>query len=493
MNEFETGKSAENTAECLTDQSKYDRADVIMAFAALLFGVFVAVGKPVQYLGITMTICCIVFLAALLVYLKAVGRSIDGGTKACIALCAVDSLPFVLFENDVLKALNLLFFAITATYLVRRAFGKPKKTWLGTMPAAIGGAVVNLQAMFASVFSRVRGEKKKSTLTALAGLAVALPVFAIVASLLISSDDAFGWLVGSAAEWLINAEVLFRTVFAVMVASVIASMMYSSRMRSITQENDLSEVKGLAPERAAVWMMIPFVGLYFVYFATQLLYFSGKVSGEWGGTTPAEYARNGFFELCAVVVINFCVIAGSWLCAKKEEREKRGLRVMYLLIGIATTALIILAMCKMVMYVDIFGLTQLRLYVMWFLVFLFCICIFALLKFVNRGFLILRAVTVTGIVMFLLLQFGCTDRLIAEYNVYAYDNGWIATLDVGAICETSSAAMPVANRLDDEKLDEGQKEIIDYYNASYFQYEQNWRDFNIEDAFARQNFVNSKH
>ena len=94
--------------------------------------------------------------------------------------------------------------------------------------------------------------------------------------------------------------------------------------------------------------------------------------------TYAEYARHGFFELCAVTAINLAVI----FAAKLLSQEGRGklLRIEVILLSVFTLALTVIDLSKMVLYIQSYGLTRLRIYTSIFMVFLFIVFLIILLR-----------------------------------------------------------------------------------------------------------------
>lgn len=81
-------------------------------------------------------------------------------------------------------------------------------------------------------------------------------------------------------------------------------------------------------------------------------------ANSYGGMTYAQYARSGFFQLCAVCAINGCVIAAAHFTGKERNgsRLKRPVIVMCLL----SLLLLCTAGAKMAMYIAAYGLTPKR-------------------------------------------------------------------------------------------------------------------------------------
>lgn len=85
--------------------------------------------------------------------------------------------------------------------------------------------------------------------------------------------------------------------------------------------------------------------------------------------TVAEYARQGFFELCRVMAINFTLF---WLVSRTARRESRPVRWMTAALLIESMLFAVVALSKLVLYIDCFGFTPKRLQSTW----LVCVLLF---------------------------------------------------------------------------------------------------------------------
>lgn len=129
----------------------------------------------------------------------------------------------------------------------------------------------------------------------------------------------------------------------------------------------------------AVWGL--FLGLYLLFFGVQagnlLAVFRGTVPGT---LTAAEYARSGFFQLCLVMGINFCLLWLGWLLAsrtKAGDRLAAGILVESLFLAVTAAA-------KLLLYIRRFGFTPLRLLSAWAVLVLTAGCILAILSLTGR-------------------------------------------------------------------------------------------------------------
>jgi hypothetical protein len=184
----------------------------------------------------------------------------------------------------------------------------------------------------------------------------------------------------------------------------------------------------------------------------------------------AEYAREGFFQLCAVAFINLAVIiAISVFMRRKTEKAPVLLRVLTIVYSVFTLVLISTALAKMFMYIESYGLTQKRVYSTAAMIVLAVIFVLLIVKqFVPK--ICVGAVSLAAsLVLFAVLSLGNLDGMIAKYNVDRYIDGSLPTVDIEAMENLGDAAVPELVRLAkymDEKngtniLDEIQEDVTD--------------------------------
>lgn len=109
--------------------------------------------------------------------------------------------------------------------------------------------------------------------------------------------------------------------------------------------------------------------LFLVFVSIQFSYlFGGMTVVDSTSLTFAEYARRGFFELCAVAVITMGLLLGmDWLARRDEPRQVLAFKA--LCYGLIVLVLVIIgsATAKMGLYEYIYGFTSLRVYTHWFM------------------------------------------------------------------------------------------------------------------------------
>lgn len=217
---------------------------------------------------------------------------------------------------------------------------------------------------------------------------------------------------------------------------------------SLEQYEKITNKIRIAPIATVVTAVLPLLLIYVLFFISQWQYY---VSGFTGilpeNFSYAEYAREGFFQLCTVSVINLAVIILIIMLIKKEKAALVLLKVLTVIFSLFTLVLISTAIAKMVMYIDCYGLTQKRVYATWFMLVLAVLfVIIALSRFVTKISAVSLSATVL-IVSFAGLALCNVDSLIAKYNVDRYINGTLNTVDVVSLSNLGDAAVPEMVRL----------------------------------------------
>ena len=315
--------------------------------------------------------------------------------------------------------------------------------------------------IFKAMFS---GKAKKSgrfIAKLILGLFIAIvPTFIVL--MLLSYDHDFGRLLDNIFDFSLF-DVLshfFSVVFGIPIGMYVFGLFVSSvdkkAEKDITVEGcqKASKMIKIVPVVTSISAVVPILFLYAVFFISQWKYY---VSG-FTGVLPenfsyAEYAREGFFQLCMVSFINLAIIITISLFMKRKNRIV--LMVISTIFSLSTLVLISTAIAKMVMYIDYYGLTQKRVYSTWLMIVFAIIFVLIIVRqFVSKIKIIATSLAVT-IVMFAGLSLSNVDGYIAKYNVDRYMNGSLDTVDVSALEELGDSAIPQMVRLAEAMKDDG--------------------------------------
>jgi len=137
-------------------------------------------------------------------------------------------------------------------------------------------------------------------------------------------------------------------------------------------------------------------------------------------------------------------MAFTYSFAKREAGEHpKAMRILTCLLSIMTVLLIATAVSKMLLYIDAYGLSRLRIYTLWFLILLFVVFVILIIWHI-RPFNAGRPIVISSVALLLVLFLANTDGLIAKYNVWQYENGKIRTsaVDTDMLAGMSDAVLP---------------------------------------------------
>jgi hypothetical protein len=226
---------------------------------------------------------------------------------------------------------------------------------------------------------------KKAAWTLGAG-AVGLGLFAYALEQLVDADEGFARILGALFAGLSVRgadDCLFRLALSIPVGAYLTGMflgMNRSDKAAFAKETDriglaLQRLKRVPP---VAWTVIvsAFCALYALFFAVQ----GGYLFGAFAGRLPAEftvaqYARQGFFELCKVMTVNFSLLLLAGRCTAGKPPRAILTALMLESVLLAATA-----MSKLGMYIGIFGFTALRLQSSWLAAVLLAGCVCAIVS-----------------------------------------------------------------------------------------------------------------
>jgi len=308
------------------------------------------------------------------------------------------------------------------------------------------------------------GKRSKNVLYALLGLLIAVPLTIVVVLLLISSDELFANSMRGLAEHLpqFSISLFWEILFAVPLAMYLFGVVFSTRCPAPVHGDDAPTYR-ILPAVVSYFAVTPICVFYFIYIIVQF----GNIAGAVEKTLDySAFARRGFFELCAIAVINLGVIVLIQAFTKRNENDVKPLmlRIYTVMLSLFTLLIIATAATKMLMYIGEYGMTLLRVYTSWFMLLLAVIFVM-IIALQIRDYAVWKALFAAFTVMFALLCFGDFEGMIARYNIEAYRSGALEELDVEAFDELGySAAAPAAELLEstsDERLKYRLKNVLE--------------------------------
>jgi len=278
------------------------------------------------------------------------------------------------------------------------------------------------------------GSKGKTIWYAAAGVAASVPVVVLVLRLLMSADVLFGTMAERLLESLNLENVAGISLLTILVFFSVygfLSFVVKGEIKEEVTEGKKAEAV-LAIPMAAILTV-----LYLVFSMVQIGgLFLGKLALP-AGYTYAVYAREGFFQLLAVSVLNLLLV----LAGMRFFKESKILKVLLTLMCLCTFIMIASSAMRMVLYIKTYHLTFLRILVLWGLLVLFVLFAGVITNLYRKQFSLFRYSVVVVTVCYLGLSFARPDYWIAKYNISQMNS--VIAMDTGYLLDLSADAAPV--------------------------------------------------
>ncbi len=316
----------------------------------------------------------------------------------------------IIFFNKLGIFLLTISMLLSIVYQTKKwNLGKFIEAILATCIMSIGA----LDTPFANAiwYCKNKLDKKNSKyLYVLIGLLITIPLFLIVFALLTSADIVFKSMADSILEG-ISFSNIFLVIWLVCVMFFASYCMLVQFCRKTINEDVKDSRKGeplIAIPVASILSL-----LYLVFSVVQILYlFMGNMQLP-DGYTYAEYAREGFFQLLAVGILNLVLVLIG-LC---YFRPNKVLKVILTVMSACTFIMLASSAMRMVIYIQYYYLTFLRILVLWSLAVLFLVFVGVMIYTHKESFPLFRYSMVVVTCLYLCLSFSHPDYWIAKVNV----------------------------------------------------------------------------
>lgn len=161
------------------------------------------------------------------------------------------------------------------------------------------------------------------------------------------------------------------------------------------------------------------ISVVYVFFCfIQIVYLFGGLMQLPSGYTYARYAREGFFQLLFVCILNVIIV----LLGSELFRKNKILNAFLILITLCTYVMIASSAYRMGLYVSEYGLTATRLCVFWALGVIALFMLGVILSICKPAFSLFRYGIIVIGVCYLVLAFARPDYLVARYNTVCMED-----------------------------------------------------------------------
>lgn len=361
------------------------------------------------------------------------------------------ALSFLITTNGTVKfasfvlmlLLNVVWFKLVSA---KEKSGDDSSLILNAIAYLFKGIFKNLPRSLLSIFSNDKN-KQKNTVGVLIGLGVSIPVLLIVVPLLMNSDVAFSGLVENLFGNFFGS--IFKIIVGIALGLFLISYCFTLKKDS---ENDIVTYNFKGIYNTPIITFIAVLSCcYFLYLFSQLAYFFSAFGGFLPADyafTVAEYARKGFFEMAVIAAINLVIILSVFaLSTKKNGKLCLPLKLLCGFISLFTLLIIATAISKMVLYINSFGMTVLRLGTSSFMVFLAVVFIAVLFKIFISRIKLLKTILISASAILILLGTLNINAVVAKYNYEAFVAGALNTVDIETLYELGDEGIPYIVKL----------------------------------------------
>lgn len=270
-------------------------------------------------------------------------------------------------------------------------------------------------------------EKRRRIGQAAFGALLSIPVLVIVLPLLAGADESFSHFADRFAVWsnelfsrlfffhpgeiFINCVVFF---FACYLCGLFFGVFKDkSNAEAVSKPVYTSEPTSFTLPLPMLFSFGAVVcGVYALFFFVKFADTGARLASGQGTFVYSAYARQGFFELLFIVLVNFFIF---YFIKCLSAAEHKWLKWCLSLLSIETLGLIVLAFLKMSLYISVYGFTFKRVLTSWFMAVLFLTFFRLLVCIWKKGNAIGPAVQF-AMVTFLLLAYSQMELWMNALN-----------------------------------------------------------------------------
>ena len=384
---------------------------------------------------------------------------------------------FIVFWNTVGMALLLISMLLHSFYEDRGwGFGKH----IRAIFSAVFGAIGSIGDPFADVScyqKESKGKARSRFLYVLIGLLISVPLLGFVLVMLCSADAVFYSIIQN-IHWDVSDIAGCVVTFLFAFFAGYCGLRYLGKGTIDKAEKPQKQHEPLIAE-TVLWLL----SIVYIFFcAIQVVYLFGGRMKLPDGYTYAEYAREGFFQLLVVCILNLLIV----LFVLKHFEKRPVIKALLTVISCCTYVMVASSAFRMTLYVQNYYLSFLRVLTFWMLLVIALILAGIMIQIYKSDFPLFRYGMVVFAVCYLVLSFGRPDYWIAQYNLNISQNEK-EDIDHWYLTTLSTDAASVIKQYVEEQAPEQKKE---YWYEVYVRdtaeaTDESIRQFNVSHVYAR--------
>jgi hypothetical protein len=345
-------------------------------FAAAIVSLVMAIIFSICFTGIDVlpcvstTIFTFVTMGAIVILLKKMELEVNVRGYVWFIPAAVVASMNGIFTLSFFNYTNVFVIFILITRAVTQVSGVDMKPFsldfIGEVFGYIFSVLTDLFPFVKTVFTAASGGRKRTILMILLAVAVSAPILFIVALLLLSADSVFYYYADKFLFGILDDDDMILRIATVIV--MFAAFGGYARHMAVKRERTARRVNPIMIEPIMSGTFLVLLNLlFFLFCAVQVLFlFTGGFMKLPDGLVYSEYAREGFFQLLFVTIINFAALL-AFLTVINGGQIGRWINRLLILLCVFTGVLIASSFYRMTLYISAYHYTTLRMRVLTFL------------------------------------------------------------------------------------------------------------------------------
>lgn len=278
--------------------------------------------------------------------------------------------------------------------------------------------------------SEERTEKQKRKNAIITGIGIGFPLICVILTLLCSADEVFRLMCKNIADalnvfnWKIDEKVIqYLFYFIIILFGTYGISKYFNEKTGFDKIGN--EKKKKADPVIAITFTSMIAVIYGLFCGIQIVsLFMGKAKLP-EGMTYSAYAREGFFQLLFVCILNVLMVL---ICSGFFEKNIILTGIMTFISG-CTFIMIASSAYRMILYIAIYHLSILRVLVLWGLA-VIAVAMCGIIYYLYHGsFKLFWYLGIVFTVFYIGLAFAHPDYWIAKYNVEKWSQGEVLDYD----------------------------------------------------------------
>ncbi len=364
---------------------------------SLIYGVCFTVAFYKNYIGVTFPLIVSATLLVCILFLRKEQIPWRKENWYYVVPIQLLGISTAMTASDFLNFFNTIGILLLLSVFMLRQFYPEENRNLGQSLCNILYFYLNIIPMSAAPFRHLgkymesRGKKKEKNpyvKPILLGILIGVPLLMFVVAMLNSADAIFNQYVGGGFRYLFRQIVFSPNIVLVICLLLLGFIASYAFLAALTLRNmprwKEKEYKKNPVTAITFIAMITVVYLIFCVIQLVFLFTGGLVLPA--GYTYAGYAHQGFFQLLFLCMFNLVLV----LCCIRLFEKSRLLKILLLLFSGCTYIMIASSALRMVLYIESYHLTFLRVLVLWFLALLAFLMAGVIVQILKKDFLFFK-------------------------------------------------------------------------------------------------------